>query len=331
MVIDGERRSETWLENVSGYSVGYARGVCQKAKLDWRRVPAAKIVELFDNHRAKVAGAKDKARPRYTINGVTYTAEEAAKRAGVSVGTLRVRAKRKGWEAAIADSLARAGVWLDGTRPGRTPRAIEIDGVRRTYAQWLEMVGYSRAGLHKRSKKLGIDPREVLTQLVRGEREFVLGESFCVRRKQPRCRFLPARAVQRGRDPERKAWFEKLAGEFGYVFESAQDIVTRAGLHWRTSDKDVLRDALRAHVAAVADRRATGRINVTWRGQTRSVAEWAELLKISTKLLYVRASKLGGDYVKAVELYATNPTPKQGRIIRSDDRRLSANRKGNAA
>lgn len=331
MVIDGERRSETWLENVSGYSIGYARGVCLKAKLDWRRAPAAKVVELFDAHRAKVAGAKDEARPRYTINGVTYTAEEAAKRAGVSVGTLRVRAKRRGWEAAIADSLARAGVWLDGTRPGRTPRTIEIDGVRRTYAQWLEMVGYSRAGLHKRSKKLGIDPRDVLTQLVRGEREFVLGESFCVRRKQPRCRFLPARAVQRGRDPERKAWFEKLAAEFGYVVETAQHIVKRAGLHWRTSDKDVLRDALRAHVAAVADRRAAGRINVTWRDQTRSVAEWAELLRINAALLYVRAAEFDGDYTKAVEMYATNHSRKPGRVVRQDDRRLKANRKGNAA
>lgn len=168
---DGQiKRTGAQLAAITGYSPSWSTVVLSKLGIDWRTESEEKIKQALAQHRAQCDAKAEARLATITVGGVEVPLVQVARDLGLRKDTLRKRAQACGsWEAAIAESGEVPGAWSKWRRRSnpRLRRLIVVDGVAKTYAEWTEYVDYSRQGIIKRAKRLGLTVDEVIADLAR--------------------------------------------------------------------------------------------------------------------------------------------------------------------
>lgn len=182
-----KRRTEAWLEKLTGYSHSHAVAMCKAAGLDWKCSTEAEIKRVVREHMSRrTVVTPIRERVMLTVDGARMTLEAFAARCSVDPVTMWRRYRRlKDWAVVIARSLARPGTWTgkterrrrEGVVYGRPPKQLEIDGVTRTHAEWYALIAprgglpVKRAAIHKAAKKSGRTIEQEIAYRVRSLRE----------------------------------------------------------------------------------------------------------------------------------------------------------------
>lgn len=168
------KRTGAQLAAFTGYHEWWASALLKRLGVDWRSASNDEIKRALTEYKAASRARAEQKLKTIVIDGVEVPKTKLARELGIDVSTLRARALAFGsWQAAVDDARRNPGrraKWR--TKKGvRHSRPIEIDGDTRTYVEWLIYVDYSRPGIHKRAKRLGITTTEVIAELARAKRD----------------------------------------------------------------------------------------------------------------------------------------------------------------
>lgn len=132
----------------------------RKVGLHWRHASDAEVRATVAAHAERARAANRNRPPRksrkITVDGVTLTAAEWAKRVGVATTTLLRRMSKMGDIPAITRSLANPGVWRPW-QPYAPHKGRIVAGDRRaTLTQWAAELGIARQSIWATASKRGI-------------------------------------------------------------------------------------------------------------------------------------------------------------------------------
>lgn len=147
---------------ISHHQLGH---LLRAEKVNWRSATDEEVLAALAARKARQAEARKQQRPprkalEVTVDGVTHTAPEWAKKCGVAVSTLLRRIELSGdAEGSVRRSLAHPGPWdlIDGERRPYKPRSggIVIGEWRATVTEWARACNVTRQWLWALAKRNG--------------------------------------------------------------------------------------------------------------------------------------------------------------------------------